>query len=626
MTTMPMPAALIAAARAEPHAPALTVDDATMTRAELVALAVGYARAFERLGVTAGDFATVLLPNSHDFIAATIGAQMLAATPQPLSNRLAPAELEAILELTGPAAAVIADDDLRGFGGLEIPVLRPAEVERAELGAEVPTEYAEATSAAWKAPTSGGSTGRPKVIVSAAPATVDPDDEGLRRLTRLPTDRAIVVPGPLYHNGPFLFAMFGLLRRNHVVLSTRFDPRRTLEQIARHRAIYLYAVPTMMMRISRLGDEALGAVDLSSLETVMHTASACPHWLKEDWMDRFGDEAVYEIYGGTEQIANTVISGAEWRRHRGSVGRPVAGELRIVGDDGTEMAPGEVGELFMRRDPDATPTYRYLGAESKRIEGGWESLGDVGRLDQEGYLYLADKRSDLILRGGANIYPAEVEVAIEAHPAVLEAVVVGLPDEDLGQRVHGIVRSQAPLEHEELSTFLAERLSRYKIPTSFDFVTEPLRDDSGKVRRSMLREERSLPPIAAGLFVETAAGPRLVGSRCRSCGTVTFPRQASCARCAAADPEEYLLSPRGNLWTWTVQRFRPKSPPYTGPEEFEPYGVGYVELPGECRVEAILTTADPDELRIGMAMELRLIPATGPDDAEARTFAFAPAD
>jgi uncharacterized OB-fold protein len=132
------------------------------------------------------------------------------------------------------------------------------------------------------------------------------------------------------------------------------------------------------------------------------------------------------------------------------------------------------------------------------------------------------------------------------------------------------------------------------------------------------------PPIAEGLFVETADGPRLVGSRCRNCGTVTFPRQESCAHCAQADSEEHLLAPRGQLFTWTVQRFRPKTPPYTGPEEFEPYGVGYVELPGECRVESILTTADPDELRIGMEMELALIPATGPDGAAARTFAFAP--
>jgi uncharacterized OB-fold protein len=134
------------------------------------------------------------------------------------------------------------------------------------------------------------------------------------------------------------------------------------------------------------------------------------------------------------------------------------------------------------------------------------------------------------------------------------------------------------------------------------------------------------PPIADGLWTETADGPHLVGSRCRNCGTVTFPKQDACARCAHYDSEEHLLASRGELFTWTVQRFRPKTPPYAGPEEFEPYGVGYVELPGECRVESILTTADPDELRIGMEMELTLIPTTGPEGEEVRTFAFAPAD
>jgi bile acid-coenzyme A ligase len=489
MTMVPMPAALIAAARAEPEAPALTVDDVTLTRAELVALSVGYAQVLESRGVTAGDIVSVLLPNCHDFIAAVVGAHMLAATPQPLSNRLAPAELEAILDLTEPASIVVEDDDSRS---LDFPLLRTGEVESAEVGAEVPTAYVEAMALFWKAPTSGGSTGRPKVIVSLSPAMVDPDDEALGSLTHLPTDGAIVVPGPLYHNGPFLFAMFGLLRRNHVVLSSRFDPRRTLEQIERHRASYLYAVPTMMLRISRLSDEERDAIDVSSLQTVMHTGAACPRWLKEDWMERFGDEAIHEIYGGTEQQANAVISGAEWRRHRGSVGRAVAGEFRIVGEDGAEVPVGEVGEIYLRKDAEATPTYRYLGAEAKRIDGGWESLGDMGWFDSEGYLYLADKRSDLILRGGANIYPAEVEAAIEAHPAVLEAVVVGLPDQDLGQRVHAIVRSTGALDFEDLIAHLGECLSRYKIPTSCEFVTEPLREDSGKVRRSLLRDERAM--------------------------------------------------------------------------------------------------------------------------------------
>lgn len=141
-----------------------------------------------------------------------------------------------------------------------------------------------------------------------------------------------------------------------------------------------------------------------------------------------------------------------------------------------------------------------------------------------------------------------------------------------------------------------------------------------------MAEARPVEAIADGLFTETADGPRLIGSRCRRCGTVTFPRQASCARCTSTDVEEHLLARRGELWSWTVQRFRPKTPPYVGPEtdEFEPYGVGYVELPGECRVEALLSEADPAALRIGMAMELTLLPAQRADGGEALTFGFRP--
>jgi bile acid-coenzyme A ligase len=487
MTNVPMPAALAIAARANPDAPAVTVDDETLSRAELLARAYGFAQAFSSRGVKEGDIVSVLLPNSLDFVAASIGALMVAATPQPLSNRLAAAERAAILDLSAPAVVVVGEDPPE----LDFPLLRTDEVESGEVGADLPAAFLEAVAPSWKAPTSGGSSGRPKVIVSADTAVIDPDDENVFKLTRLPTDSAVVVPGPLYHNGPFLFGMYALLRRNHVVFSSRFDPERTLAQVQRHRATFLYSVPTMMSRISRLSPEQLDAFDLSSLETMIHMASACPRALKEEWMERLGDEVVYELYSGTEGQAVMMISGVEWRQHPGSVGRPMAGELKVVGEDGVDLPTREVGVIYLRRDPEGTRTYRYLGAEAKRIEGGWESLGDVGWLDEEGYLYLADKRSDLILRGGVNIYPAEVEAAIEEHPVVLEAVVVGLPDDDLGQRVHAIIRLEGDLSFEQLIAHLGERLSRYKLPATCEFVSEPLREDSGKVRRSSLGAQRS---------------------------------------------------------------------------------------------------------------------------------------
>jgi bile acid-coenzyme A ligase len=173
------------------------------------------------------------------------------------------------------------------------------------------------------------------------------------------------------------------------------------------------------------------------------------------------------------------------------VGRPTGGrKLRVLRPDGSECAPGEVGEIFMLPPGGQGSTYRYVGAEAKATADGWETLGDLGYLDDEGWLYVVERRTDMIVTGGANVYPAEVEAALDAHPAVRSSCVVGLPDDDLGQRVHAIVDAPAPPSETELREHLAKQLVRYKIPRSFEFVDEPLRDDAGKVRRSALREER----------------------------------------------------------------------------------------------------------------------------------------
>ena len=165
--------------------------------------------------------------------------------------------------------------------------------------------------------------------------------------------------------------------------------------------------------------------------------------------------------------------------------------MKIVGDNGESLPAGEVGEVFMRPLNGDGKTYRYIGAEAKAIEGGWESLGDMGWMDEEGYLYLTDRRTDMILSGGANIYPAEVEAALDAFPGVRSSAVIGMPDEDMGARVHAIIdRPEGPADDQAMLAHLAERLVRYKIPKSFEYVSEPLRDDAGKVRRQALREAR----------------------------------------------------------------------------------------------------------------------------------------
>lgn len=224
---------------------------------------------------------------------------------------------------------------------------------------------------------------------------------------------------------------------------------------------------------------------------VLHLAAPCPAWLKEEWINWLGPERIHELYAGTEAQSVTWITGEEWLSHRGSVGRPMkGGQMKILGENGEDLPAGQVGEVFMRPDAGVGTTYHYKGATAKATQDGWESLGDMGYMDEDGFLYLADRQTDMILSGGANIYPAEVEAAIDAFPGVRSSAVIGLPDDDMGNLAHGIIDAPGGIDLAALQVHLAEILSRYKIPRTFEFVQAPVRDDAGKVRRSQLRAER----------------------------------------------------------------------------------------------------------------------------------------
>ncbi|MDY7103984.1 MAG: AMP-binding protein [Actinomycetota bacterium] len=472
-------------AAAEPDRPALVVAGGPeLTRAQLDRRANQVARLLADLGVGEGDLVTIAYPNGVDFVATTIACWRLGAVPQPVSSRLPDLELAAIVELAQPkVVAGVAEG--RVVGVAQLPE-RLAD----DLGTD-DGPLPDAVSPAWKAPTSGGSTGRPKLIVSGAPSIWrlgEGDGLGYR------DGGCLVMPGPLYHNGPFVWSFRALLTGATVVLDTRFDAARTLELIERHRGEVVYLVPTMMHRIWRLDPAEREAYDVSSLTTVWHLAAPCPAWLKEAWIDWLGPEVIMELYGGTEGQAATTIRGDEWLAHRGSVGRPIFGEIVIVDPEGNEVPRREVGEVAMRIGGGAPATYRYIGAEIRRVRDDWESLGDMGWMDEDGYLYLEDRQSDMILSGGANIYPAEVEAAIEGVDGVMSSCVIGLPDDELGNRVHAIVQAAPGTDEdalrEALIAHLAERLVRYKIPRTFELVDHPLRDDAGKVRRSALRAER----------------------------------------------------------------------------------------------------------------------------------------
>lgn len=456
-------------------------DDDVLTWGELANRSLRRAHALAAAGVRQDDFVVLALPNGNALYELTFALWKLGATPAMVSPRLPHAELLPIITTMG-ARWVIAHDPvlMAATGAL------PANFGR-DHGDTAP--LASRVAKHWKAMTSGGSTGRSKVIVDhySSCFAVGPPALGI------PKDGVILNPAPLYHNFPFALTHSAMVQGCSVVGMVKFDAAKVLQLIDQYDVEWVNLVPTMMSRLARLPKEVRDAHNLSSLKTVWHTAAPIPPWLKQQWIDWIGPERIWEMYGGSEGFCVTQLNGVEWLAHRGSVGRPVVGDVRIQGADGTALAPGTIGEIFMRGPSGTTATYHYLGADSRRLPDGFESLGDYGWVDSDGYLFIADRRTDLILCGGSNVYPAEVEAVLMEHPRVETAIVIGLPHEDLGAVPHAIIRAEQGMEpptEAELRLFAAERLLRYKTPRSYEFTDAPLRDEAGKVRRSQLRAER----------------------------------------------------------------------------------------------------------------------------------------
>lgn len=462
-------------------APAVIHGDDVLSWGALERNANKKARAFMAQGVKPGDFVAVGLSNSNAFFETTFAIWKCGATPCSLSYRLPRGEASDILDLLKPALVVGGEDDWRA------PKRLPANFtadEFSDASLEAPV------ARYWKAMTSGGSTGRPKVIVDHQPAVTDPKLQPLM----VHEHARLLNPGPLYHNAPFSVAHLGLFAGGTVVGMTKFDAAEALKLIDRWKIEWVNFVPTMMSRIWALPAVERARYEMSSLRVVFHMAAPMPPKLKEDWIDWLGAERIFELYGGTERQAATIIPGTEWLKRKGSVGRVEIGAAKVLGEDGRELPFGEVGEIYLKSAEGVGTTYHYLGAEPKRTQDGWESLGDMGRIDEEGYIWLADRRSDMVLRGGANVYPAEVEAALLAHPDIASCAVIGLPHEDLGASIHAVLHLRDGVDGvvliETLPAFLADRLARPKHPESFELSIGPVRGDDGKVRRTMLRDER----------------------------------------------------------------------------------------------------------------------------------------
>lgn len=449
-------------ARIPPTRTAMVHGDVRWSFGDLDRRSSGLAAWLQGRGVVAHDLVAFALPNGPEFLALTFGIYRCGATPAPLSPKLPDAEREAILATMQPRCVIDGAGlpDTNGSAG--------------EWLDDVPV------AASWKACTSGGSTGRPKVIVDGRLAGFAPGTDFIA----IPADSTVLVPGPLYHNAPFSAAVFALWRGNAVVTMARFDAAEALALIAREQVEWALMVPTMMHRIMSLPDAERAGQDLSHWARVVHTAAPMADWLKHAWINWRGADHVWEVYGATEGLVRCWIGGSEWLARPGSVGRPLGGaRLRILDDAGRDVPAGQQGEVFAMPATGPGSTYHYIGADRRMTDDGWESVGDIGRLDADGYLYLTDRKDDLIITGGINVWPAEVEAALLRHPEIRSCAVFGRADPDLGMVVHAMIETGSSHLETVLQAFLDRFLVRTKQPRSFEFTTTPVRDDAGKFRK-----------------------------------------------------------------------------------------------------------------------------------------------
>ena len=297
-------------------------------------------------------------------------------------------------------------------------------------------------------------------------------------------------PAPLYHTAPSVWSMSVQAGGITTVVLEKFDAEGCLDAIARYRVTHGQFVPAHFTRMLKLPESVRNSYDISSLQRVIHAAAPCPVEIKKQMIDWWGP-IIDEYYASSEGHGSTMISAEDWLTHPGSVGKPLLGALHIVGEDGAELPPGHAGEIYFEGGLE----FEYLNDPDKtarsRDKHGWITVGDVGYLDEDGYLYLTDRRHHMIISGGVNIYPQEAENMLVTHPKVMDAAVFGVPDDEMGQRVTAVVQTVDPADATEafaaeLLAWLRDRLSHYKCPRSISFEAQLPRTDTGKLYKGEL--------------------------------------------------------------------------------------------------------------------------------------------
>lgn len=478
------------------------------------------------LGIGPGDLVALYLRNDFPFFEASFAAGLVGAYPTPVNWHYTADEAAYLFENSGAKAIIIHADliaPIRAALPPGVPVLvvpTPPEIAQA-YGidpAPVPDGFLEWST--WlegfsplpagvaEAPGTiiytSGTTGRPKGVRRRPPTAEQAALTGLiigRAFGFMgygdPQDIVTVVTGPMYHSAPNAYGLAAARLGATVILEPRFDPEELLQLIERHWVTHLHMVPIMFHRLLKLPDEVKAKYDLSSLKFVVHAAAPCPPPIKRGMIEWWGP-VIAEYYGSTEVSAVTFCTSEDWLSHPGTVGKPwPETDVRVVDAEGNSLPAGEIGEVVARTRGMADFTYH--GDDQKRRDSekaGLIAPGDVGYFDKDGFLYLCDRAKDMIISGGVNIYPAEIEAELLKMPGVADCAVFGIPDEEFGEAVYAVVQpgEGADLSESAVKAYLREHIAGYKMPKRVDLAAELPREDSGKIFKRKLRE-----PFWAGL-------------------------------------------------------------------------------------------------------------------------------
>ncbi len=457
-------------------------------------------------GLVPGDGLAVLMENNRHMHAVLWAARRCGLYYTPINTHLTTAEIAYIVADCG-AKAIVSSSALREICAeldVELPHGLPAVALIADDELEGWQSYPDCLDGAPEAPFptervgqllqySAGSTGRPKGIRRP------PNPEGASVPLTTPvfgalgvgSDSVYLSPAPTYHTAPAMWTMAAQSVGATTVVMERFDAEGALDCIQRYSVTHAQFVPTMFVRMLRLPEMTRARYDLSSLRRVVHAAAPCAPEIKRQMIDWWG-EIIDEYYGSSEGVGVSFIRAEEWLEHPGSVGRPLLGTPHVLDEHGTELAPGEIGEIFF------SGGYRfdYLNdaemTAAATSEEGWVTVGDIGYVDSDGYLFLTDRRNNVIISGGVNIYPQEIEHVLITHPQVVDAAAFGIPDSDLGQSVKAVVELADPAAAstdvaDELMSWVRDRLAHYKCPRSITLDRLP-RTDAGKLYKHRLIE------------------------------------------------------------------------------------------------------------------------------------------